>query len=359
MQEYTAPERTLDITPGHWRAEPDFPGSGTKELVFHLTENGGLAHTADPKPGRSYDEYDYQPTVGLSNGFWSGGGISFYLPADQRAEEAYSLVYTSAPFQKEVHILGWPRVQLHVSSSARVAAFVAKLADVAPDGQSALIVDGSLNGTRRKSLTEPAPMVPGEVYELDIPMIPTGWVIKPGHRLRLAVSSADFPNLWPTPEKARNRVYRGGPYLSRVVLPVVAKATLPPPHFGPPPQLRQVVKSYGDPPTQEVIHDQIAGSVTVRNRTGSTTILPDNHGTFISKHSFRCSASAKHPAQASIVGTHTFAIKRPDGTITVTAQSSIRATADAFHILIDLNVTRNGKPFFHKKWMASEPRRLL
>ena len=48
-----------------------------------------------------------------------------------------------------------------------------------------------------------------------------------------------------------------------------------------------------------------------------------------------------------------------DGTYEVTSESTIRATATAFHITINLTVTRNGKPFFHKKWMVSEPRRLL
>ena len=124
---------------------------------------------------------------------------------DQRADEGYSKVYTTAPFEREVQILGWPQVVLHASSSAQVATFVVKLADLAPDGHSALIVDGSLNGTRRQSYTDPSPMTPGEIYELNIPVWPTGWVIKPGHRLRLAVSSSDFPNLWPTAQKARAR----------------------------------------------------------------------------------------------------------------------------------------------------------
>ena len=99
-------------------------------------------------------------------------------------------------------MLGWPQVILHGASSAKVASFVAKLANVAPDGYSALITDGALNGTRRSSLTNPEPMQPGEIYELKIPMAPTGWVIPAGHRLRLAISSADFPNLWPTPYRA-------------------------------------------------------------------------------------------------------------------------------------------------------------
>lgn len=393
MQESVRPERTLDVTPGQWRCERDFPLAGTKELTFYLQEDGKLSNQPRGKPRQAFDEYDYLPTAGVGNGYWSAGGMSFYLAEDQRGDEAYSLVYTTPPFERAVHVLGWPRVILHASSSARVATFVAKLADVAPDGHSALVADGSLNGTRRHSLTDPQPLTPGEAYECVIPMAPTGWVIPPGHRLRLAVSSSDFPNLWPTPEKARNRIYRGDGKTSRVILPVVPAeeprlpvnmlALLgfkppPPAHLGDllaltatvaamneprqflsPPRLHQAVKSYGQPPTQQVLRDQITGAVTVINRTAGTTVLPDHHGTLVGEHRFRCTASSKDPAQADIVGTHTWTLQREDGTIEVSAESSIRATATAFHILINLSVTRNGKPFFQKKWMVSEPRRLL
>ena len=100
-------------------------------------------------------------------------------------------------------------------------AFVARLCDVAPDGTSALVTTGVLNGTRRASLTQPEPMDPEQIYELDIELDCTAWRFAPGHRIRLAVSSADFPNLWPTPFPGTNRVYRGAGTPSRLLLPVV------------------------------------------------------------------------------------------------------------------------------------------
>lgn len=355
VQEFTKPERTLDVTPGYWRAEADFPLVGTKEQTFALLE-GGVLGSGQGQAG--HDEFEYLPTLGLSNGYWSAGGMSFYLADDQRGDEALSRVYTTTPFQEDMRILGWPRVVLHAESSAQVATFVVKLADVAPDGASALIVDGSLNGTRRESLSEPKPMKPGEVYELNVPMNPTAWVIKKGHRLRLAVSGADFPNLWPTPEKATLRLHRGGVRSSRLVLPTVPLSTSPAPEFLPPSRLQSYVKSRGETPKQQVLVDQISGSVTVINRTGSTLTLPEGRGELAGEHDFRCVASSKDPSKASIVGTHTHVLKRDDETIRITAESSIRATATAFHISINLTVTRNGKLFFQKKWLVSEPRRL-
>lgn len=359
MQESHRADRTLDSTPGHWRQEADFPIAGARELTLHLHESGILADRPGGKARRDFDEFDYLPTLGLANGYWSSGGMSFYLADDQRTDEAYAIVYTSAPFEQGLRLLGWPRVIVHASSTAKVATFVAKLADVAPDGHSTLIVDGSINGTRRKSLTEPAPMTPGEVYELDIPMSPTGWVIKPGHRLRLALSGADFPNLWPTPEKARQRIYHDRARSSRLILPVVPESKREAPVFLPSPRLHSYIKGSGKAPKQQVLHDQITGAVTVINETGGSSVLPDNGGTLSRSSSFRCTASANDPAQSSIVGTHTYVLEREDGTFEVSAESAIRATADAFHITINLNVTRNGKPFFQKKWLVTERRKLL
>ncbi len=340
MQEFAKPERTMDIIPGHWRTGPNFPVPGAQELTFYLDEAGKLSPRPPEKVQRDYDEYDYLATVGLANGYWSGGGVPFYLAGDQRADEAYSLTFTSSPFEQEAHLLGWPKVILHASSSAQVATFVAKLSNVAPDGTSALIVDGSLNGTRRESLTNPSPMKPGEIYELNVPMWPTGWVLKPGHRLRLAVSSSDFPNLWPTPEGARNRIYRSGRYPSRVILPVVPPSTLEPPQF----LLASSLPPRGTT-TQQVTYDQITGTVTVIV-TGTA-------------REFRCSASSRDPSQASIVGTHKQVVNAGSDAIEVNAESSIQATKTVFRILINLNVTKNGQPFFHRVWTATEPRRLL
>jgi hypothetical protein len=361
MQETHPPDRRINIIPGLWRGDPTFPAPGASESVFYLEEDGRLARTQSSGAREGFDELDYKATVGLNNAYWSAGSIRFYLADDQRQDEARSLVYTSPVFGEETHILGWPQVILHAASSAKVAAFVARLAAVSPDGHSTLIADGAMNGTRRNSLTNPEPMQPGETYELKIPMAPTGWILRRGDRLRLSISSGDFPNLWPTPYKARNRVYRGGAHLSRVVVPVVPRSASPPPEFLPPPGLRSVVTPGGGgvEPIQQVIHDQLKNVATVVFRSGGTTVLDQNLGSVISHSEFHCSASDDNPAQASIVGTHKLGFRREDGLIEVTAESSIRSTETDFHVTVNIYVTRNGLPFFQKQWLITEPRRLL
>jgi putative CocE/NonD family hydrolase len=359
MQENAAPSRTLEKTPGTWRAEKDFAPFGNRPLTFELAEGGKLEEQTTAKRKAGSVEFDYEPTVGIQNGFWSAGGITFYLADDQRADEAHSLNFTSAPLDKDLALLGWPEVTLFAESSAKVATFVVKLSDVAPDGKSALITDGSLNGTRRNSLEEPEDMTPGEIYELKIPMQPTGWVLQSGHRLRVSISGSDFPNLCPTPEPAHNTIHFGGGRLSRVTLPMISSSKLPMPEFDPPPALKKFGTSFGEPASQKIEIDQITGDVSILNRRAGKTILDDGLGTISSESRFRCTASSINPAQASIVGTHRFSVERQDGVYDIVGESSIRATADTFHIVIDLTVHRNGRLFFQKQWLASEPRHKL
>jgi hypothetical protein len=346
LQEYATPKRTAADTPGHWRNESSYPVPGTTELIFYLEENGRLSRQPGGTPRQPYDEFAYRPAVGIASRYWSGGGIPYYLADDQRADEAFSLVYTSEPLEEELRVFGWPKAVLHACSSSPVATFVVKLAVVSPDGHSALVTDGSLNATRRESLTDPQPLAPGEIYELDVPVWPTGWVLKPGQRLRVAIASSDFPNLWPTPYKATNRIYRGGAFPSRITLPLIPQAMLPPPAFVPSwvsdEEIHARLAAYEDGSPLRIIHDQITGMVTA-----------------VKEGTYRCFVSSDDPAQSGISATHTVHATHGADQIEARADVSIRGTQTDFHIHIDLKVSKNGEPFFNKTWTATEPRRLL
>src|SRR5262249_58856911 len=104
-----------------------------------------------------------------------------------------------------------------------------------PEASPARRGEAARKAPGRRGGAAPEPMTPGEVYELNIPMTPTGWTVPAGHRLRLAIAGSDFPNLWPTPDRAENRVYRDGGRPSRVILPAGPASTPPPPRVPPPP----------------------------------------------------------------------------------------------------------------------------
>ena len=360
MQHYQSPAPDRLDTPGAWRAEAAWPPPGAGEQTLYLGRGGAL------EAGRSLvqntpagaDTFDYDPTVGLTGGLWSGG-VPFGLAGDQRPDEALSLVYTSDPLAEAVHILGWPRAVLHVSSTAPVIGFAVSLNDVAPDGTSHLVTKGMLNATRRESFREPKPLTPGEIYELDIQLDCTAWVFAPGHRIRLSIASADWPNVWPTPQAATNQVYWDPEHPSRLILPVVpAQGSASPPQFRPSTRPVYPHAQAPDPPVWQVSRDHITGRTSAelqwrgKWRAGATAVIERSYGA-------RSDVNPYDPGDAGIRAEHVFRISRPNHVTEARADVAVQATATHFHVTIELVVRVNGALHFTKHWAESVPRHYL
>jgi putative CocE/NonD family hydrolase len=365
MQGYDEPRADRTRTSGYWRAEKDL--SATTAQTWWLACEGCLCNDAPAGIAEGegdFDEHVYDATVGTCGGLWSGG-VPFGLPTDQRPDEAYSLTYTSAVLTTPMEILGWPRVELHVSSTAPVMCFVVRLCDVAPDGTSALICTGVLNGTRRQSLEEPVAMVPDTIYKLDIELDATAWRFEPGHRLRLSVAGADFPNLWPTPYAGTNRVFHGVMHPSRLLLPTVeVRATadgerFPPDELDlPPAQEPEPYALAPDEPVWQIVRDVMNQRTALKMLQRKTQ---NSHAGMevTNERDLEIWASAREPAEVSARGRHWRRIVRRDGTMIIDSMCSVRSTVDAFHCTIDLSVTVNELPHYQRRWVESFPRQLL
>ena len=145
------------------------------------------------------------------------------------------LVFTSAPLTEPLDVAGSVKVVLHVSSDAKDTDFTVKLVDVAPDGTAYNLDDSILRMRYREGFDRHVWMEDGEVYEIEVGPLSTANVFGVGHRVRLEVSSSNFPrydrnlntggdNLTETEwEVATNRIHHGGVTLSRIELPIVAK----------------------------------------------------------------------------------------------------------------------------------------
>jgi hypothetical protein len=105
------------------------------------------------------------------------------------------LVYTTPPLEEDVEVTGPITVTLYASSSARDTDFTAKLDDVHPDGTSMLIELGVKRARYRESTASPRLIAPGVVYPYEIKVWPTSNLFKAGHRIRLEISSSNFP-MW-------------------------------------------------------------------------------------------------------------------------------------------------------------------
>jgi putative CocE/NonD family hydrolase len=156
-------------------------------------------------------------------------------PKDQRAVEQRRdvLVYSTAPLRTDVEVIGPVRVVLYAATSARDTDFTAKLVDVFPDGRAQNLTDGILRMRYRKSLEKPELARPGEICKLIIDAGVTGNVFQKGHRIRMEISSSNFPRFDRNPNtggpvadatelrKATQTVYHDARRASYVLLPVL------------------------------------------------------------------------------------------------------------------------------------------
>jgi putative CocE/NonD family hydrolase len=157
-------------------------------------------------------------------------------PRDQQAVEARHdvLCYTSEPLTHPLEVIGPVKLILYVSSSAPDTDFTGKLVDVYPDGRAELVTDGILRARYRESMASPVRLKVGQVYEIEIDLRSTATVFRRHHRVRLEVSSSNFPRFDRNTNTggiiaaegaadlvpAVNRVHHCAGYPSRLVLPV-------------------------------------------------------------------------------------------------------------------------------------------
>jgi putative CocE/NonD family hydrolase len=183
-----------------WVLADEWPLPGTEQQRWHLRGGGALA----PEPGAdepedvfTYDPRDPVPTSG-GRTLLPGTEVGFRTGAhDQREIEARDdvLVYTSAPLETSLDVIGHVEASLHVSTSAPATDFTAKLVDVHPDGRAYLICDGIATLTSA-----------GEPQALTISLGPTANRFRAGHRVRLEVSSSNFPRFARNPNTGESRV---------------------------------------------------------------------------------------------------------------------------------------------------------
>ena len=282
---------------GQWRFENEWPPARSKATAFHLHPQGLLSAEAC-QGGDESDSFDHDATVGTARGLEDPLSLPFGLPLDQRGDEAKSLTYTTEPLAQNMEISGAPAVTLFVSTSADEGVISVKLNDVAPDGSSSSISYGCLNLAQRDSREEIQAVEPGQVYEVSITLWDTSYLVKTGHRLRLAIASSDFPFIWPTTKPATNTLYHSAARSSRIEVPITPAASTALPE----PKLIPVAPPTALPPTVEfarpywrIEQDLFAQTVTVSNGVDEKFLLGQGTTMEMGLH-VKATASSLDPA---------------------------------------------------------------
>ena len=351
VREYSKPATILIEDQGAFRCENEWPIARAQNTSMYFHEAGRLSR--EPSPDGAQDEYDaltFDPRVGACAGMHGGGPMStnWFMPLDQRPDEARSLTYTTELLQEDLEVIGLPRAVLHFSSTARIALFVVKLCDVAPDGTSALVTKGYLNVTHRESHDKPSYIDPGELYRVEIELLACAYRFSKGHRIRVDVANADLLNVWPTPQRCTNTLYRTAARPSHIVLPVVqAPVSEPRPADLAPSPLPLPRRENLTPPKFSVATDPINETATVAYEIAAGPGAVE---------SARLTVSAESPARAVVDANAQYGGRYAGSDIVVDAHCTTSSDERAFLHTVDVDITLNGRPHFHKSWRQSVPR---
>jgi uncharacterized protein len=247
QNDFTSPKPVKIFVMGinQWREEDDWPLARAKSTKYFMHSQGaanssrgnGSLSTVAPR-AENPDKFTYDPgkpvpTIGgplCCDGTHLAGGPFQQHTVEERDDV---LVYSTPPLEQNLEVTGPVRLEFFASSSAVDTDFTAKLVDVSPDGSAYNLTEGILRAKYRVSQETPTPLTPGKVYPLAIDLWATSNVFLAGHRIRLEVSSSNFPRFdrnLDTGESAAtagkwaaavNTIFHDAAHPSALVLPIV------------------------------------------------------------------------------------------------------------------------------------------
>lgn len=227
-----------------WKVSDTWPPAGSQRVPFYLGEGNRLTRDL-PAGSDRYDLYRVDLSAGTGDRSRWNSLVNIYLKPigypDREEEDEKLLTYTSAPLEGDTEVTGHPIMTVYVASTATDGQFFVYLEDVDEEGDVHYVTEGMLRAIHRKlSDEEPPykmvvpyrtfkrkdamPLVPGEVAELTFDLLPTSYVFKQGHSIRIALAGADKDHFAvPDGPPPTWQVYRSALYPSHIDLPIIPR----------------------------------------------------------------------------------------------------------------------------------------
>jgi hypothetical protein len=358
MQESVPPRAYYDERPGRWVAEPRWPSPNVAPRRLALGP-GGLTDAST----RSPDLVVRSPqSTGIAGGEWCPFGHGAQgpdFPVDQRIDDGHSAVCDTGPLDGPVEILGAPILDIDVASDGPSASLAARISDVAPDGAATRVTYGILNLSHRESHEFPSALEPDRRYRVRLQLKHAAHVFPRGHRIRVAISTAYWPIVWPLPRAATLTLGNGSLTLPTRA-PRAEDGTLrafEPVETAPPTPIT-VVRPVRV--TRSATRDLETGVVTVTVQRDEGALRLEETGILMDSFKiFRHSVQDDAPLTAVTEVDDTIKFSRGAWAPEIRGRLRLSATEEAFHVQTDLDVFESGTRVFCRSWSHRIPRDFL
>lgn len=339
---------------GHWVAEPSWPGPGVSDQTMRLTSAGLVSSEIASEDTVIVNS---PQTVGFHAGKWCAYGSSQDMPGDQRLE-AGSLLLDSAVLSEDFQILGAPVLTVDIASDQPNAILVATLSEVMPNGAATRVSFGMLNLTHRNGHEVVEPLTPGETYSVRIQLSECGHRFSAGSKIRLALSNAYWPIVWPSPVATELTISCSNSALTLPVRPDQASdndlADLGEPEN--PDPLEATILEPGEE-VHELTHDYQTGMVTKHWRKDEPLMRIDPFNwCFRTSCDRYYSVHADDPLSALVDISWEKHFQRDNWSVTTFADIQMRAEETEFVIDASLDAYEGETRVFSKVWNERVPR---
>ncbi|MBL8582418.1 MAG: CocE/NonD family hydrolase, partial [Rhizobiaceae bacterium] len=206
LMDSVPPRDWYEERPGRWIVEQTWPAPHIAHERLHLGHHGALTPTSVAMaPTAIASPQD----CGMAGGEYCAIWLGPEMPGDQREDDSKSVCFDSRPLDAPMDIVGAPVVRLVLSADKPSAMAVVRLCEVNADGASTRITYGVFNLCHRNGHAFPQAVVPGERMQITIKLDDIAYQAAPGNRLRIAISSAYWPLVWPSPEPVTLTLHEG------------------------------------------------------------------------------------------------------------------------------------------------------
>ncbi len=348
---YVADGKSIGRREGRWIGLRPEALTSASEITFKLGENGRLDSGGSP----SEITIKSAASTGLASGEFLPMGWGIDLPSEQRLDDAASVCFETEPLEVAIEVIGKPRLSLTLKSSKPAGFIVARLCNVAPDGSSTRIAIGAFELSTRGGTQNHTALDPNHTYSIEIEMGGVAHHFSKGERIRLALSNAYWPMLWPSNQDDALILLSDG---AELVLPT-------------PPDVRDyhefakgdghpsLPKSELTPPTfeRELIRDMPSGRVAYRITDVAPRIQFDDHQLQTWNATTRTyTIDEQEPEKAQMEIQRDIEVSRGDWCVTTSVEAMITSHSKYYRSDVTLTAKLNNEIVVRRHFKSEDER---